>query len=291
MKNNITLYNHFHNGDIFYSRILVNILKNHYNITYYHNLQSPLFEDLPEVNEIVGIPSNYDINNTNLENNIVNTWIGQKQMIYVSHQPIPGCSFTNHFKLVTDICNFYNIKLENDFNNYLPSVNNDNLKSYNNIVEKIKKLKLKYDLIILVCDGNVNSNQSHNFNFIPIVEHLSKNNPNCLFLSTNQLYENKPNVITTYPQITESLPDLLQISLISNHCDIIVGRASGPFCFTHTKENFNDDKKTFISFTFNESEGIFYYDGKNKSLWSNNLNYPNMITTIQNEINLKLKQL
>ena len=56
MKNNITLYNHFHNGDIFYSRILVNILKNHYSITYYHNLKSPLFEDLPEVNEIVGIP-------------------------------------------------------------------------------------------------------------------------------------------------------------------------------------------------------------------------------------------
>lgn len=289
MKNNIILYNHFHNGDIFYSRILINILKDYYNITYYHNLQSPLFEDLPEVNEIVGIPSNYDIHNTNLENNIVNTWIGQKQMIYVSHQPIPGCSFTNHFKLVTDICNFYNIELDSNFNNYLPSVNNNNLKSYNNIVEKIKELKLKYDLIILVCDGNVNSGQSHNFNFIPIVEHLSENNPNCLFLSTNQLYHNKSNIITTYPQITESLPDLLQISLISTYCDIIVGRASGPFCFTHTKENFNDDKKTFISFTFNESEGIFYYDGKNKNLWSNNLNYPNMITTIQNEINLKLK--
>ena len=291
MKNNITLYNHFHNGDIFYSRILINILKEYYNITYYHNLQSPLFEDLPEVNEIVGIPSNYDINNTNLENNIVNTWIGQKQMVYVSHQPIPGCSFINHFKLVIDICNFYNIELDSDFNKYLPSVNTNNLKSYNNIVEKIKELKLKYDLIILICDGNVNSGQSHNFNFSPIVEHLSENNPNCLFLSTNQLYENRHNVITTYPQITESLPDLLQISLISNYCDIIVGRASGPFCFTHTKENFNDNKKTFISFTFNESEGIFYYDGKNKNLWSNNLNYPNMVTTIQNEINLKLKQL
>lgn len=289
MKNNITLYNHFHNGDIFYSRILINILKDYYNITYYHNLQSPLFEDLPEVNEIVGIPSNYDIHNTNLENNIVNTWIGQKQMIYVSHQPIPGCSFTNHFKLVTDICNFYKIELDGYFNNYLPSINYNNLKSYNNIVEKIKELKLKYDLIILVCDGNVNSGQSHNFNFIPIVEHLSENNPNCLFLITNQLYHNKSNIITTYPQITESLPDLLQISLISTYCDIIVGRASGPFCFTHTKENFNDDKKTFISFTFNESEGIFYYDGENKNLWSNNLNYPNMITTIQNEINLKLK--
>lgn len=289
MKNNITLYNHFHNGDIFYSRILVNILKGHFNITYYHNLQSPLFEDLPEVNEIVGVPSNYNIHNTNLENNIVNTWIGQKQMTYVTHQPIPGCSFTNHLKLVKDICNFYNIELDSDFNNYLPSVINENLKSYNNIVEKIKELKLKYKLIILVCDGNVNSGQSHNFSFIPIVEHLSENNPNCLFLSTNQLYHNKSNIISTYPQITESLPDLLQTSLISTYCDIIVGRASGPFCFTHTKENFNDNKKTFISFSFNESEGMFFYDGKNKNLWSNNLDYYNVTTIIQNEINLKLK--
>jgi hypothetical protein len=289
MKNNIVLYNHFHNGDIFYSRILINILKDHYNITYYHNLQSPLFEDLPEVNEIVGIPANYDIHNTNLENNIVNTWIGQKQMFYVTHQPIPGCSFTNTLKLVKDICNFYNIELDNNFNNYLPSVIYKNLKSYNSIVEKMKELKLKYELIILVCDGNVNSGQSHNFNFTPIVENLSENNPNCLFLSTNQLYNNKSNIISTHPQITESLPDLLQISLISTYCDIIVGRASGPYCFSQTKENFNDDKKTFISFSNTESEGIFYYEGKNKNLWSNNFDNNNVTTTIQNEINLKLK--
>jgi hypothetical protein len=153
----------------------------------------------------------------------------------------------------------------------------------------MKELKLKYDLIILVCDGNVNSGQSHNFSFTPIVENLSENNPNCLFLSTNQLYHNKSNIISTHPQITELLPDLLQISLISTYCDIIVGRASGPYCFSQTKENFNDDKKTFISFSNTESEGIFYYEGKNKNLWSNNFDYNNVTTTIQNEINLKLK--
>jgi hypothetical protein len=288
MKKNIILYNHFHNGDIFYTRILINILLKYFNITFYHNQQSPLFEDLPDVTEIIGIPSHYDIHNTNLENYIVNTWIGQKQMIYVSHQPIPGCSFINHFKLVSDICEFYNIKLNNVLNEYLPSIVNVNLKSHNSIVDKLEKLKLKYKLIILVCDGNVNSGQSHNFSFSPIIERLSVNNPSCLFLSTNQHYPNNINVVTTYPQITETLPDLLQISLISNYCNIVIGRASGPVCFTHTKENFNDGNKTFISFTFNESEGIFYYEGKNKNIWSNNFIYDDMITIIQNEINLKL---
>jgi hypothetical protein len=284
MKNNITLYNHFHNGDIFYSRILINILKKYYNITYYHNLPSPLFEDLPEVNEIVGIPANYDIYNTNLENNIVNTWIGQKQMIYVSHQPIPGCSFTNHFKLVTDICNFYNIKLDSDFNEYLPSMVNTNLKSYDNIVKKIKELKLKYDLIILVCDGNVNSGQAINVDLSGAIVELANNNPSSLFLTTTPINHNHPNIIDT-SLLTNTNPDLLQISLISTFCDIIVGRASGPYCYTHTKENLLNPNKTYISFSNNPNEGVWYKNSKAKQIWRPDFNLNNIFITINNEIN------
>ena len=287
MKKDINVYNHFHNGDIFYSRILINILIKYFNVTYYHNLQGPLFKDLPEVNEIIGIPGEYDIVGTNLENHIVNTWIGQQGMIYVTHQLVPGCSFNNHFKLVKDICDFYKINLTNHLNDYLPTVIYENLSLYNKITKELNYLKSKYKLIILVCDGNVNSGQSHNFSFIPMIESLANNNSDCLFLSTNQIYPNNNNVINTYPKITEELPDLLEISLISNYCDIVIGRASGPFCFTHTKNNFNNPNKTFISFTFNESEGIFYSEGTNKNIWSNNLNYENIITTIQTEINLK----
>jgi hypothetical protein len=287
MKKDIILYNHFHNGDIFYSRILINILLKYFNITYYHNLQKPLFEDIPEVNEIIGIPPHYSIHDTNVDNYIVNTWIGQQQMVYVSKQLIPGCSFNNHFKLVRDICNFYKIELTDDLNDYLPTVNYENLSQYNKISEELKTLKLKYKSIILICDGNVNSGQSSNISFVPSVSLLANNNPDCLFLSTNQSYPNIDNIITIYPKLTERLPDLLQISLISNYCDIVVGRASGPVCFTHTKNNFHDYNKTFISFSFNESEGVFYSEGVNKNVWSNIITPDNISNVIQQEINNK----
>jgi hypothetical protein len=287
MKKNITLYNHFHNGDIFYSRILINILIKYFNITFHHNISGVLFKDLPEVNEIIGIPDEYDIHETNLENNVVNTWIGQQGMGYVVNQTIPGCSFNNHFKLVEDICNFYKINLTNNLNDYLPIVNYENLPLNNKITEEFKTFKSKYKLIILVCDGDVNSGQSDNFNFVPIIESLANDNLDCLFICTNQLYPNNDNIINTYPQITGELPDLLEISLLSNYCDIVIGRASGPVCFTHTKNNFNNPNKTFISFTFNKSEGIFYSEGTNKNIWSDNLNYDNIMTIIQTEINLK----
>jgi hypothetical protein len=288
MKKDIVLYNHCHNGDIFYSRILVNILIKHFNVTYYHRLRRPLFKDLTEVNEVIGIPKECEMDNTNLESYIVNTWIGQKGYIYINNQVIPGCSFNNHFKLVKDICDFYKISLTNNLEDYLPTIIYEKLPQHNKIIEQLNFLKSKYKLIILVCDGEVQSSQSYNFNFLPIIELLSINNTDCLFLSTNQLYPNNNNVINTHSQITEELPDLLEISLISNYCDIIIGRASGPFCFTHTKNNFNSPNKTFISFTHHESEGVFYSEGDNKSVWSNNFNYDNIIEIIQKEINLKL---
>ena len=60
MKDSITLYNHFHNGDIFFSRPIINLLKNHFNIDFYHNQNIPLFLDIPEINEFKGIPQNFN---------------------------------------------------------------------------------------------------------------------------------------------------------------------------------------------------------------------------------------
>ncbi|NBP03165.1 MAG: hypothetical protein EBU90_24290 [Proteobacteria bacterium] len=287
MKKNITLYNNFHKGDLFYSRILVNILSKNFNITYYHNQGALLFDDLPYVNEILGIPG-YDLSSTYLEQNIVNTWIGQKNMHYVNNQIIPGCSFDNHFKLVKDICDYYQIMLNESIKNYLPIILYENLKEYDNIVNEMIKLKKQYKKLILISNGDVLSGQAQNFDFSPIVIDLASNNKNCLFLVTKKINTDITNIIDISENVTKLTSDMLQISLVSNYCDIIVGRASGPFCFTHTKNNFNDPTKTFISFTNIQSEGIFYFNGENKNIWSNNYEYNNIIKTIQDEINLKL---
>lgn len=287
MKKDITLYNHFHNGDLFYSRMLINILSNYFNITYYHNQSVPLFDDLDYVTELTPIPPNYDIHNTNLENRIVNTWIGQNGMYYVNQTPIPGCTFENHLKLVKDICNFYKIDLTNYTNNdYLPTINYDRLKNYNLIVNTFDKFKHKYKSLILISSGNVHSGQALNFDFKNIINILAKNNEDCLFLTTSDIVEDTLNVLNINKIVT-LIPNLLHISLISNYCNIIIGRASGPFCFSHTKNNFNDITKTFISLSYNKYEGIFYNDGKNRNIWSNNYDEHNIINIIQDEIYLK----
>lgn len=287
MKENITLYNNYHKGDLFYSRILVNILSKYFNITYYHDQGTLLFDDLPYVNEILGIPG-YDMHNTYLNQNIVNTWVGQKNMHYVNNQIIPGCSFDNHFTLVKDICDYYQITLNENINNYLPIILYENLKEYDTIVDEVIKLKKQYKKLILICNGDVLSSQAQNFDFSSIITNLATKNKDCLFLVTEKINIDITNIIDISKNITKLSSDMLQISLISNYCDIVIGRASGPFCFTHTKSNFSDPSKTFISFTNIQSEGVFYFNGENKSIWSNNYQYDNIIKTIQDEINLKL---
>ena len=65
-------------------------------------------------------------------------------------------------------------------------------------------------------------------------------------------------------------------------CDIIVGRASGPYIFTLTEDNFYDETKTFISINDNMVEGLFYFDGKCRGVWSSDFTEKNVLNLIQN---------
>jgi hypothetical protein len=113
---------------------------------------------------------------------------------------------------------------------------------------------------------------------------LANNNPSSLFLTTTPINHNHPNIIDT-SLLTNTNPDLLQISLISTFCDIIVGRASGPYCYTHTKENLLNPNKTYISFSNNPNEGVWYKNSKAKQIWRPDFNLNNIFITINNEIN------
>jgi hypothetical protein len=283
MKETINIYNHFHNGDIFYARVLINALIEKYNVNFYHNLNSPLLSDIDGLTEIKGVPPNFDIHWSNLNNKNVNSWIGQQNMIFVN-TPIPGCSFENYFTLVKQIISHYGIDIKTDEHFYLPVVNYERIHNYEMINEKMSELKSKYKKIILLSNGNVNSGQSLNIDLSTVIINLANINPNCLFLTTNDIQTEYDNIINT-SVLTNTIPDLLQISLISTFCDVIVGRASGPYCFTHTKENLLNENKTYISFSYNQNEGIWYKGLRAKQLWSSDFNLHNMFLTINNTIN------
>jgi hypothetical protein len=272
---NILLYNQFHNGDLFYSRIFLKIL-GECNIKYFHNCKLGLFCDLPHVEE-----HKLEELNAYKQNNdfpIINTWIGQDNFKYLKSVNT-GCSFENHLFLAKHLAKQINTYADADCSEYIPSINYTLIPRYNEISDTMKALKHTFSHIVLISNGDVQSGQSQNFDFSNIVQKLSLQHPEKLFLITKNIDKKNKNVMYT-SDITNTIPDLLQISYISRYCDIIIGRASGPFCFSHTKENLLDSKKIFISFCNDKNEGIFYQKQKSKFAWHNNYSSENIIEII-----------
>jgi hypothetical protein len=284
MKSTIELYNHHNNGDVFYSRVLVNSLIDDYNIIFYHNLNVQLFSDLNEVTEIYGIPNHMTQKNTDIDNKVINTWIGQQDLKYLI-SPNPGCNFNNYFELVKDILTRLNLPIKEKWE-HLPTIRFTNIPNYKDILNQMLILKENYKKILLISNGNVHSGQSSNFDMSNLILTLSENNQDCLFLITHNINHNKSNIIYVN-EITKIIPDLLQIGFISTYCDIIIGRASGPYCFTHIKENLMDKNKTFISFTNNHTEGKWFLESKSKQIWTDDYTNNNLYNIINNEIKLK----
>jgi hypothetical protein len=272
----ILLYNEFHNGDLFYSRIFLKMLPAEFKIKYFHNCKNGLFCDFPNVEEFDFKFLDEYKQKENLQP--INTWIGQDNSKYLSSVN-HGCSFENHLFLAKHLAQKINIVTNDDCTEYLPTTNYIYTPNCNEISNIMKTLKHTFSHIVLISNGDVLSNQSQNFDFSNIVQKLSLQHPEKLFLITKNIDKKNKNVMCT-SDITNIIPDLLQIGYISSYCDIIIGRASGPFCFSHTKENLLDSKKIFISFCHNKNEGIFYQKQKSKFAWHNNYSNENILEII-----------
>ena len=284
MTMKVNLYNDFHNGDIFYSRIIIEqLLKNGFEVSYNHGMNPKILSDY---GDIYGGPLNPSIHisrgGNNFEQNIINTWIGKEDAKYVK---VDACSFRGYLPLAKDVFDHYGIKYDNE-EELLPVVRFENLpkEQLENINDILYPFGMSYDKIIMVCNNNCLSGQSENFNFDPIIDYLSKKYNDCLFIVTNDTTITNENVVKVSLITGQVDCDLLLISYISKVCDIIVGRASGPYCFTHIKENLLDERKTYISFTYYSSEGIWYHNSKAKQVWSDNYDPNYICQTIENEI-------
>jgi hypothetical protein len=275
----IKLFNNYHNGDIFYSRLITQNLKDLFDIEYYHSTPLSQFEDFKNIKEFnISTPGFSE--NTSLS---FDTWVGQRNCEFLRGTL---CSFYTGKKILINIFNQLGLPIPKD-EDLLPYVIYDNLKHIDSVKNKLSN----YDNFlskILISNNNVQSGQSVNFDFDPIINVLSDMFPNHLFLITNPTSIVKNNVVQI-KDITGSDFDLLYISFISTKCDIIVGRASGPYCYCHVKENLMNENKTFISLTHHDIEGIWFKESKAKQIWSNNYDNNNILEIINTEINLWLQ--
>ncbi len=281
MKQTLHLYNHWHYGDIFLSRCIIKPLLEKFDIKFYHNLKTPLLNDIDGLEEIVGIPHEFDKQFCNFEKNLINTWMGQENGRYIKSEEY-GISFEKYLPIINNILNFYGIE-NKDLTYFLPQVNYLKIKNYENLTFEIKKLKTKFDKIILINSGEVHSGQSGNFSFNQVIQQLSSEFSNYIFLVTSDDIILKNNIINTY-HMTNCNPDLLQISYISTFCDLIVGRSSGPYTFSLVKENLMNKNKIFISFNRTYSECNFFGKVDCKFVCSNDYSYKNILETIKNNI-------
>jgi hypothetical protein len=181
-----------------------------------------------------------------------------------------------------DIYNQLNIEI-NPIEYYIPSVDFQKVQTLD--IDNFINIDKKY---ILICNNAVSSGQSKNFNFDPIIDYLSTTYPDLMFIITNNTNLTKNNIFNFSNIVINN--NLLEISYISTKCDVIIGRASGPFCFTHINENIKNPNKIYIGFSYGEAESKWVSDNncQAKQYWSNDFNESSIINFIIDKI-IKIK--
>ena len=143
---------------------------------------------------------------------------------------------------------------------------------------------------VLICNGDCLSAQSTNeFKFTNLVDKLSDLHPDVDFILTEKIELTKKNVLFTFDIINGDYPDLNEISYLSTFCDIIIGKASGPYCFSLTKNNFNDANKTFIGICEEYTYGFYTEFSKADRVWINNYDENNIFNIINDEVDKKFQ--
>ena len=271
----IQLYNLWHNGDVFsgrgYIRELIKQLPEA-KFAYYHQNNSKIVHDL--VKPGLHVPMQRwqleDLNYTKLKEIdgivYINTWVGtyffQNQEVMKDFKNVvlnlPGEGHANYRSLhliyqfiFSQLNKNYNLNLTLSDNplDYVPEINWNyyQIDLADKFVEKVKTP------INLFCNGNVKSRQSGLDNMRTIVEYLCKKFPDETFVCTQKFDSAVKNLYFT-DDIFPYENDINEIAYLSTKCKMIVGKNSGPFMFTHVKENINNPNKAFVAFSGSVSD-------------------------------------
>lgn len=287
----IIFFNHYHRGDLLTHKEYIRQIKNELpdvEFEYMHFNHSKLTRDLdiPKV----GIPDNLDHKTPFYQDGetlYINTWIGCFWDIFCKHGGINMNSLWYQWEKIFETINqafSVNLKLNEEKEFYLPSIDFSkfNISSIDEYLDKNKGRKK-----ILICNGAPKSGQSFSYNMKDFIETVALNHFDIDFICTEKFETDLANVLFTDDIIKDTeieekrapwedrevnFCDLQEISYLSENCDAVVGKNSGPFVFCETKNNYMNPKMKFIS--YNVSWGPAFETGQLKptETMSNGLN-------------------
>lgn len=287
----IIFFNHFHRGDLLTHKEFIRQIKTELpdvEFEYLHFNHPKLTRDLdiPKV----GDPSQLD-NKTPFyqdgETLYINTWIGCFWDIFCKHGGINMNSLWHQWEKIFETINAaftVELKLKEEKEFYLPSIDFSkfNVSSIDDYLNKNKGRKK-----ILICNGAPKSGQSFSNNMADFINEVAEVHFDIDFICTEKFDTKIENVLFTddiikdteieekrapWEDREQNFCDLQEISYLSEHCEAIVGKNSGPFVFCETKNNYMNKKKKFLS--YNVSWGPAFQTGELKptETMSNSLN-------------------
>jgi hypothetical protein len=253
---NIVFHNHYHCGDISASRgIIKKIIEQVRKIdpkttfAYQHNNPANLLADIPKLS-FAGSPTIPQHDNlVRVGDTIyINTWYGQQQHKFMNKY---GVVFDTLYAALNDTCQqlweFALSSISDDIRDFFPTIN------YNKFeIDKAKTWLMEHPgKKVLIESGPALSGYSNNFSFAPIISAIASRHPEYSFiLSSRENFVFPANVFNTFDIIQKAEPsDLNEISFLSTHCDLIVGRSSGVSTFAMTRENLFKRPTKFINFS------------------------------------------
>jgi hypothetical protein len=281
---NICFFCHFHNGDIFHVKSFIKDITSKIDTEYY--IAHPNSEiitcdmDLQYINIPLSwskFTEQYQENRKLYEDHVnlllgkehtkfietddcfyINTWIGG---YFGNENEYNGeCSLRGFYRMFSKIYEklneVFNTNLElGQLNDYLPFVDYSKI----DCSEVDKFLENNNNQKILICNGPACSGQTtYNGNMSEIIVPLAEQNEDKTFICTQKFDTELNNIKFSNDIINSNSCDLNEISYLSKFCYLIVGRNSGPFCFSTTYENLNNKDKTFLAFGTRATDCLAY---------------------------------
>lgn len=294
--NTINFFSAFHTGDVFASKEFVRQVRNEltdFNFGYYHKNHPKILKDLDM--PYIGPTNLHDfpqagryIESRDGKILKINTWIGAfnprwqpEPPYYFEYDggPVPAygtnlislsCVWGHIFEKINDYFGT-SLKLK-DKMDYIPTIDYNffDITSHQKFIEERGNTKK-----VLFCNGLPMSGQSIPNDMADVINHFAKEYPQYDFICAKKINTTLDNVFFTddiiipndeiYDLSTVNWNDreigncdLNEISYLSNHCDLIVGKQSGPFCYCATRENLMNPNKYMIAFSKTADDAIAY---------------------------------